>query len=59
MAKKSLIVERNVRKLIRSCNYFCSEDLMDGLNEEVKKILRKAIKRAEKNKRKTIRTMDL
>jgi len=59
MAKKSLIVKSNVRKLIRSCNYCCSEDFIHGLNEEVKKLLQEAMKRAEANKRKTVRASDL
>ena len=57
----SLIVKAKVREYIHEKECNTSGDVVDGdaLNNEIKKLLDKAIERAKANGRKTVQTKDL
>jgi len=58
--RESLIVKAKVREYIHEKECNTSGDVIDeALNNEIKKLLDKAIERAKANGRKTVQTKDL
>lgn len=53
----SLVVRSKIKEVAKDMNV--ASDFADALNEEVKKLVDKAVKRAEANGRKTIQPRDL
>jgi len=57
-SKETLIVASKVKAYIKSKGYMTSGDAIEGLNEEVYRLIDKAIGRTESNKRSTVRALD-
>jgi len=57
-SKESLIVASKVKAYIKSKGYMTSGDAIEGLNEEVYRLIDKAVERTAANKRSTVRSTD-
>ncbi len=54
-----LVVQSKVKEYIKSAEMMCASDLIDALNEEIARLLDKAVERAKENNRKTARASDI
>ncbi len=57
-SKETLIVASKVKAYIKSKGSMTSGDAIEGLNEEVYRLIDKAIERTNANKRSTVRATD-
>ena len=53
------VVASKVKELVKSLGMASSSDFVDALDNEVEKLVRKAVERAKSNGRKTARAYDL
>ena len=59
VGKETLIVGSKVKSYIKEQGLMSSSDVLDALNGAVYKLLKKAVKRAEANGRKTVQGRDV
>ncbi|EMY71029.1 hypothetical protein EHQ96_12850 [Leptospira levettii] len=57
-SKESLIVTSKVKAYIKSKGFMTSGDAIDGINEEIYRLIDKALERTSANKRTTVRSTD-
>ncbi|TGN20980.1 hypothetical protein [Leptospira idonii] len=57
-SKETLIVASKVKAYIKSKGFMTSGDAIEGLNEEVYRLIDKALERTSANKRTTARSTD-
>lgn len=57
-SKESLIVTSKVKAYIKSKGFMTSGDAIDGINEEIYRLIDKALERTAANKRTTVRSTD-
>ncbi|ABZ95110.1 hypothetical protein EHQ92_16780 [Leptospira biflexa] len=57
-SKDSLIVTSKVKAYIKSKGFMTSGDAIDGINEEIYRLIDKALERTSANKRTTVRSTD-
>ncbi|MBM9591420.1 MULTISPECIES: hypothetical protein [Leptospira] len=57
-SKESLIVTSKVKAYIKSKGFMTSGDAIEGINEEIYRLLDKALERTSANKRTTVRSTD-
>jgi hypothetical protein len=58
-ARESLVVTSKVKGYVRGCKMICAGDLPSAVDGKVREILASAAKRAQANKRSTVRPQDL
>lgn len=54
-----LVVQSKVKEYVRGQDMMCSSDLIEALNEEIGRLLDRAVQRAQDNGRKTARASDI
>ncbi|MEL6187107.1 MAG: hypothetical protein AAFU79_20975 [Myxococcota bacterium] len=54
-----LLVQSKVKEYVRGADMMCSSDLIEALNEEIGRLLDRAVQRAQENGRKTARASDV
>ena len=54
-----LLVQSKVKDYVRGQEMMCSSDLIEALNEEIGRLLDRAVQRAQDNGRKTARASDV
>lgn len=54
-----LLVQSKVKEYVRGQEMMCSSDLIEALNEEIGRLLDRAVQRAQDNGRKTARASDV
>ena len=54
-----LLVQSKVKEYVRGQEMMCSSDLIEALNEEIGRLLDRAVERAQENGRKTARASDV
>lgn len=59
MARKKLIIENRTRALFRQHGYWCATGLIEAIDAEVEEMLKNAMMRADANRRKTVKVVDL
>lgn len=57
-SKESLIVTSKVKAYIKSKGFMTSGDAIEGINEEIYRLIDKALERTSANKRTTVRSTD-
>ncbi|EMY60774.1 hypothetical protein [Leptospira terpstrae] len=57
-SKESLIVTSKVKAYIKSKGFMTSGDAIDGINDEIYRLIDKALERTSANKRTTVRSTD-
>ncbi|MCU0823898.1 MAG: hypothetical protein O9301_01985 [Leptospira sp.] len=57
-SKESLIVTSKVKAYIKSKGFMTSGDAIEGLNEEIYRLIDRACERTSSNKRTTVRSTD-
>ena len=57
--RESLVVTSKVKGFVRSAKMICANDLTTAVNSKMREILSAAAKRAQANKRSTVRPQDL
>ncbi|XDD42143.1 hypothetical protein AB3N58_12665 [Leptospira sp. WS60.C2] len=57
-SKESLIVTSKVKAYIKSKGFMTSGDAIDGINEEIYRLIDRALERTSANKRTTVRSTD-
>ena len=57
--KESLVVTSKTKAYIKEKGCMVGGDVLDALNDKVRELLDKAVKRAKDNKRSTLRSQDL
>lgn len=54
-----LLVQSKVKEYVRGQDMMCSSDLIESLNDEIGRLLDRAVQRAQDNGRKTARASDV
>lgn len=54
-----LLVQSKVKDYVRGQEMMCSSDLIEALNDEIGRLLDRAVQRAKDNNRKTARASDV